>query len=330
MGRKGGIDGLGGGGGNKSNNKSSSSSHLHKKSKHSYNKVNTSKNKPFNFPINLAMWDFEQCDAKRCTGKKLERMGMLKSLPLSASFKGIVLSPTGQKAVSLEDKEIVEKSGACVIDCSWNEVTSGGSIAFHKLRMGNPRLLPFLIAANPVNYGRPLKLSCVEALAATLFICGFQDRAQELLAKFTWGQTFIDLNFELLTQYSQCQTGQEVIEAQNRYLAMCEEERRERALRKGADGYDRSNYDIGESSDEDDESGDEDDIIVNPNRNPNRMNANPNRNKWNQVEEETSSEEEESEEEDDEDDDDKEEEEEEEEQSEESEESSDEDDDHKQ
>jgi pre-rRNA-processing protein TSR3 len=295
MGRKGGDwydgggigSGIGSGGGRGRYKKAGhhQSHSNHKKNKHTYSRH-------FNFPINLAMWDFEQCDAKRCTGKKLERMGMLKSLPLSAPFKGVVLSPTGERSVSVEDRDIVAKSGACVIDCSWNELDASG-ISFNRLKMGHPRLLPFLIAANPVNYGRPLKLSCVEALAATLYICGFAERAQEILSKFKWGQTFIDLNFDLLNTYANCKNGQEVIQAQSQYLAMCEEERREREERKRTtNAYDISSYHIGEGHDSDEYVSEDYALSMNPNHNPNRINYSK-RNKWNQIEQESSEEEEE-------------------------------------
>ena len=100
--------------------------------------------------LDVAMWEFGQCDPKRCTGQKMARFGLCRQLNISAFFPGVVLTPQGQRSVSPEDHDAVVESGVCVVDCSWARLDD---VPFNKLRGGQPRLLPFLIAANPVNYG---------------------------------------------------------------------------------------------------------------------------------------------------------------------------------
>ena len=70
--------------------------------------------------LHLRMWDFEQCDPKRCTGAKLARRGILERMPLKTNFRGIVLSPEAKVPVSPADIQILENSGLSLIDCSWD------------------------------------------------------------------------------------------------------------------------------------------------------------------------------------------------------------------
>jgi pre-rRNA-processing protein TSR3 len=69
--------------------------------------------------VDLAMWDLGQCDAKRCTGRKLSRLGMIRTIPLGATHRGVLLSPDGRGTMSPADAGLVESGGISVIDCSW-------------------------------------------------------------------------------------------------------------------------------------------------------------------------------------------------------------------
>jgi pre-rRNA-processing protein TSR3 len=75
-----------------------------------------------------------------------------------------------------------------------------------------------MLAANPVNYGKPFKLTTLEAFAATLYIFGYIDQARELLQLYKWGPHFLELNKEPLEDYRKAENSKEVIKAMKRYI----------------------------------------------------------------------------------------------------------------
>ena len=134
----------------------------------------------------------------------------VKEIPRGA----VILDPFTPKAFSPADKERLQKRGLTALDCSWayaQEIFKVSGKWAH-------RCLPYLVAANPVNYGKPTKLSTVEALAAALYIAGFGEQATELLSKFKWGPQFIILNEELLEGYAQAKDSTEVVKVQTEYI----------------------------------------------------------------------------------------------------------------
>lgn len=201
--------------------------------------------------IRLALWNLKQCDRKKCTGQQLVNQGVVRTLRLGVRFPGLVLTPAARRCVSREDTWLLKTRGVALVDCSWNRLTE---VPFSQTQGAAPRLLPYLVAANPVNYGKPCKLSCAEALAAVLIICGFRDVGLDVMNRFKWGSTFLELNDGLLDRYSACETSKEVIAAQNEILA---------SLRTA--DYDTPCYDFPDSDSETSSNGEEANCVVEDN-----------------------------------------------------------------
>ena len=208
-----------------------------------------------------ACWDFGHCDAKRCSGKRLMHFGMMRELPIGQKFAGVVISPNAKKIVSAADKDLMEQFGVAVVECSWVRVKE---IPWARIGGKCERLLPYLVAANPVNYGRPWRLNCVEALAACFFICGKEAWAEEVLQHFSYGKTFLEINSQLLRRYAGCQDEEEVKKTEETWLKKLEREyaksRAEGAEDDAWAGGNTNRLEMEESEEEDgDEEGSEED-----------------------------------------------------------------------
>ncbi len=160
--------------------------------------------------------DFGTCDTKRCSASKLVRMKKIKPINPKHTCKSISLSPFGEKALSPMDRDMVEKSGLAVLDCSWNHIDELPD----KFTRGSykDRLLPFLISSNPINYGKPCKLNCAEALAAGLYIVNYKEEAKVLMEGFSYENAFWDLNLEYLEAYSNCTDSTQVVAVQKEFM----------------------------------------------------------------------------------------------------------------
>ncbi|EXJ94616.1 pre-rRNA-processing protein TSR3 [Capronia coronata CBS 617.96] len=172
-------------------------------------------------PFKAACWDFGHCDAKRCSGKRLMRFGMMRELPIGQKWPGVVISPNAKRVVSPADRELLEQYGAAVVECSWVRIQE---VPWSKIGGKCERLLPYLVAANPVNYGKPWRLNCVEALAACFAICGHEDWAEIALQHFPYGKPFMEINSQLFKRYAACQNEEEVKKAEETWLAKLEKE----------------------------------------------------------------------------------------------------------
>ena len=168
--------------------------------------------------MRIIVYHAGQCDPKKCTALKLKRHGLIeivkrvKLIPRGA----IVLNPLTEKAFSPADKSRIERYGLAALDCSWEKAQKTLESSLKMRRYS--RCLPYLIAANPVNYGIPTKLSTVEALSAALYILNFKEQAVKLLSIFKWGREFLRLNGSFLERYSKAKDSRDILLFQSEFM----------------------------------------------------------------------------------------------------------------
>jgi rRNA small subunit aminocarboxypropyltransferase len=156
---------------------------------------------------------YRQDDPAKCTAAKLVRFGLADSVKFVRP-DAILLDPFSKNVLTSSDN--VYCKSICAIDCSWEKAHA--LLSKSKLKRHSSRRLPALLAGNPTNYSKISKLTTAEALAASLFILGFRSMSENLLAKFKWGHTFLELNVEILEDYAKSSSYNGIRELERKYF----------------------------------------------------------------------------------------------------------------
>lgn len=157
--------------------------------------------------IKLFTVEFHEDDPAKCTSSKMAKFHLARSIRLNrVSSHSIVLNPFAPDVILNKDRDVVERYGLVVIDCSWVNATPH----FKRRINGIPRRLPLLMAGNPTNYSKLGALSSMEASAAACYITGFRQYYERLLSLYKWGPTFGSLNLNALNDYASAMSQEEV------------------------------------------------------------------------------------------------------------------------
>jgi pre-rRNA-processing protein TSR3 len=148
------------------------------------------------------VYRLSQDDPRKNTAIKLSKHGFIRLVgsPRELPRGSLLLDPTSRLPLTPGDVDVAIARGISLIDCSWKR-----AIEEHgKLVRGDfvRRRLPLLIAANPAHYGKPYILSTIEAVAATLYILGFRELANDVLRLYKWGPNFLVINAKYLDKYA--------------------------------------------------------------------------------------------------------------------------------
>ncbi|MBS3802083.1 MAG: DUF367 family protein [Candidatus Thermoplasmatota archaeon] len=171
----------------------------------------------------LRVYHTNDDDPKKCTARKLNRLGYASLHTKIRDFPPnmILLNPFSKKSLSPEDTTHAEKHGVLAVDCSWKTAEQQ---FFELSKIHVSRALPFVIAVNPVNFGKALKLTTLEAFAAAVYILDNPGQAEQLTSIYKWGPHFLTMNKNPLEDYRTAKTSKEVIQRMHEYLPASKDE----------------------------------------------------------------------------------------------------------
>ena len=160
------------------------------------------------------LYMLHQDDPFKCTAAKLAKFRLAEPVRFISNTT-IVLNPFSEDPILRYDVTVA--SSVCAIDCSWERADE---VLKHKrlADQGIGRRLPAMLAANPTNYAKLGKLSSAEALAGALYILDEKALAVKMIDKFKWGHTFLELNANLLDDYADAETKEQVTELEKEYF----------------------------------------------------------------------------------------------------------------
>lgn len=184
------------------------------------------------------------------------KLNLMRELHVGQRHSGVVITPNGKQVVSPADRELVDTFGAAVVECSWARMKE---IQWSKVGGRCERLLPYLVAANSVNYGKPWRLNCAEALAACFAICGHHDWAEQVLQPFPYGKAFLEINSSLLKRYAACEDAAAVKKCEAEWMERLEKEYADSRDDEGQDIWKGGNVNRRPVIDSDEDDDDEDD-----------------------------------------------------------------------
>jgi pre-rRNA-processing protein TSR3 len=160
--------------------------------------------------------ELRQDDPRKCTAAKMAKFRLVIPIYRARQIprRSLVLNPFARECLLSKDRFQASTYGLVAIDCSWEKAQT----TFIAQVRGRNLRLPTLLASNPVNYARLNKLSSVEALAASLHILGFREKASRLLSLFKWGPTFLTLNAQPLEAYASATNEDELLRAESQFF----------------------------------------------------------------------------------------------------------------